>query len=301
MNKFQKTYNLISNSKYKGVTGVYELDSKIKGPTVGVLMMTHGNEPCGLSVFEEYFNKKYKLEKGKILFILQNQKAAEGFLLRKPSESSNRFVDFNMNRVTELPSKKSSLYESRRIAELKPIYNSCNFLLDFHSTSQKSSPMVLTFGENSTQLASVIKGVPIIRDIHKLQKGKPVITLASSSIGKVAFECGKNNTDIAGKNAVNFNNIILNRIGMVKNLKGKFNKEKKPKIFEVERGVILKDNFNLIKRFKNFEYLKKGTVLARSDRKNKIVTDKNYYSVFCFKDYKNIPKGEEALFLLKKI
>ncbi len=286
---YGKIYSIIADATHKDISGVYELDSGKKGPTVGILMMTHGNEPCGLSIPQLFLKNKNALTRGKLLFILQNEKA---------SKDGMRFKDCNMNRIKGLPNKKSPLYEVRPVAELRKIYNECEYLLDFHSTSQKSLAMIVTFGVASTKAVHRITGVPVIQDIHKVQIGKPVVSFGKTSSKKIGFECGYHNGKEAQENTLAFCLSMLQKLKMT-DLISKKTFSKGIERYKAVKGVVLPEGYQLTRRFKNFEFLPKGTILATSLTKE-MVTDKNYYSVFCAKDYKNTPKNEEAVFLLEK-
>lgn len=290
--KQKEIFGLLSNSKLRGISGAIDIDSKITGPKVGILCMTHGNEPCGLSV-AEYILNDMDLKKGSVRIILQNIKAGKNYFLSKKSNTNNRFVDINLNRLPALR-KKDHKYEIKRARELKKLYKDCDVLIDLHSTSQKSKPMCISFDTTPKNMVQCVSVPTVIIGIEKIQKGKPVMFIAPNRTKKIAFECGSHTEKQSFGRAIKYTSEILSYLNMINK---KPIKNKRQKHFFVKSSLILKNSFTLIKRFKNFEEIKKGQVVAENESGEVLVSRENLISLFCQKDFKNISPGDEALFL----
>ncbi len=295
-------FTQLKNSFYKYTQGVVCIDSGVVGPTIGVLIMTHGNEPSGLYVYKSLVSQRNLLKKGKIIFILQNIKAGEGYFNNKQSTVDNRFYEINLNRIPKKFSKKDTQYEVLRARELQKIYRTCDFLIDIHSTSQKSDPMALVFTQKDLVF---VKKSPSIKNIiiglDRIQKGRPIMALAPSKTGKIAIECGPHITRNTHIRTLLIVKEIMSSMGIL-NIKNKkpLAQKTQQSIFKAVKSVVLKPGFQLVRKFGTFEKIRKGESIAISQGKT-LHASADYYSIFCPKKYKSIPQGEEAFFLLKKI
>ncbi len=292
----------LKNSFYKDTQGIVCIDSGVVGPTIGVLIMTHGNEPSGLYVYKSLISQKNLLKNGKIIFILQNIKAGEGYFGNKQSTVDNRFYEINLNRIPKKFSRKDTQYEVIRAKELQKIYRLCDLIIDIHSTSQKSDPMALIFTQKDLVF---VKKSPSIKNIiiglDRIQKGRPIMALAPSKTSKIAIECGPHTIRSTYAKTLLIVTEIMSSVGMLNTQNKKPLVQKtQQSIFKAVKSVILKSGFQLVRKFRTFEKIKKGEIIASSKDKN-IYSLGEYYSIFCPKEYKNIPPGEEAFFLLKKI
>ena len=110
LSELKEEYYSICNSLEFGVKGIVAFDSGVAGPCVGVTMMTHGNEPSGLAALRHFRASDMirKLQKGKVIFVLNNVAAAEKYFaaldIVGQTEGarvrlSARFLDVNMNRL----------------------------------------------------------------------------------------------------------------------------------------------------------------------------------------------------------
>ena len=70
--KYENIFNYLVRSEYRGIKGVLCINSGIPGPCMGISILTHGNEPCGLEVAKAFLKKPKQLVKGKILICINN-------------------------------------------------------------------------------------------------------------------------------------------------------------------------------------------------------------------------------------
>ncbi len=296
----KKEFNKLKISNYKDTQGVVCIDSGIPGPVLGVLIMTHGNEPCGIYAYKIISNNINLLKKGKILFILQNIKASDNYFNKVYSPVDNRFYKLNLNRLPLKTDKNDSRYELIRANELKNIYKECDVLIDLHSTSQVSEPMALIFSKNDMYFfenSNFIKNIVV--NLDRIQIGRPILSLAPKKTIKIGVECGSHKDIKTYKNALNTVLDTGSYLDMF--IKNKQSRSIRKNFFMAFKSLILKPDYKVIKRFANFKKINKGEVIAISGNKKKVFASDDLFSLFCPKDYKNIPAGEEAMFLLKKI
>ena len=119
---------------------VLTIDSGLPWKEVSIMALTHGNEMVGLYVFDYLLNKfeiEDKIVNWKVNLIIWNY---ESFLA---CEWWKRYVDVDFNRIWADDFDKINTVEYKRKCELLPYIDRSNALLDIHSTSMLSRPMIL--------------------------------------------------------------------------------------------------------------------------------------------------------------
>lgn len=173
-------FETIKTAEYAGIKGVLRFDSGVEGPTVGITVCTHGNEPVGLAALWHFLNNGAleDLRCGQVFFVLNNLKATENYFAATTDEEKyrSRFVDMNMNRMPEsLEASLSDKYEIVRAQELLPVWSLFDIGMDLHSTSVASDPMmVLRHGSNF----DMVRGFPvpnIISGLSNVMRDNPVM------------------------------------------------------------------------------------------------------------------------------
>ena len=134
-------------SKYRdggaGIEFVHTWDSGRPGRHVAISALTHGNEVCGAIALDYLFGLKPRPEAGKLTFLFVNTAAFARFDPKAPYAS--RFVDEDFNRLwTEerLDSAETSA-ELNRARQLRPLFDEIDDLLDIHSMTSMSPPLML--------------------------------------------------------------------------------------------------------------------------------------------------------------
>ncbi len=132
-----KNYNLFLEDTYKNTYWITIIDSNKAWKNLAIFAITHWNEPVWLQIFDYLvndFNISKKLKKWKIFLIANNIKAYKKY--RKTKDiSSYRFLDDNLNRISNKDFKKWS-YEFKRLDELKEIFKEIDLAIDLHSVSK---------------------------------------------------------------------------------------------------------------------------------------------------------------------
>ncbi len=205
-------FQILRNSSFNGVQGCYAFEGSSTGKTVGIGVMTHGNEPSGLAGFQYFLEKNVKPESGRVIFTLNNLKAAELYFddLDKPSAQKEiyRFLNLNMNRLPCNLEPTNDEYEIARIKELLPIYETFDYGLDVHSTLNDSEPTIINISDRLDH--GLFRGFPpqmkkIISNIANIQIGVPVSKLFGGqkrSIPILSIETGSHEEPTAFETAV---------------------------------------------------------------------------------------------------
>ncbi|NUJ97214.1 hypothetical protein HGA92_00310 [Candidatus Gracilibacteria bacterium] len=290
-------YNFVKNT-HKNISGITIIDSGKPGENIGLIAITHGNEPVGLKIFEYLVNEfkiNEKLKGGKIYLIANN---IEAYIKYSKSEDKNkfRFIDDNMNRVSNKKFKNGS-YEHKRFYELKQIFDEIDFVIDIHSVS-KGNDLI---------------GISDTKYKDKAEKFFDVETILIDEIGNTGsiigefirkgkeaygIECGNHVDDIGFKNGV-IN--ILNFLVYYGFINGRIDKKHDNiKIFEfIEEIKVKTDNFKFISDFINFTKIGENEIFAideYNELKHNLGTD-IYLGIIA----KNPKKGDGAGFLFRKL
>jgi predicted deacylase len=125
---------------------VHQFDSGQPGPHVCVNAVMHGNEICGAIALDHLFKAQLRPKRGVLTLCFVNVGAFLRFDPKAPERS--RFIDEDMNRVWvegRLDSDQQSA-ELQRARALRPIFDSVDYLLDIHSMSTFSEPILLNNG-----------------------------------------------------------------------------------------------------------------------------------------------------------
>lgn len=274
--ELREEFRFISRSKYQGVPGVFVFDSGCKGPTVGVTIHTHGNEPSGLAALW-YLRNKFRLwEKllcGRVVFVLNNLKATSRYFRAKSQKEkeATRFCDLNMNRLPPdmCARKMSKQYEIKRALDLLPVWQCFDAALDIHSEANvRSEPMIIEV-KSDRRIARLIRKFPIglrLSDVERFQLQKPMLAFCGNPkkrIPAVGIETGSHEElssfcvasqcvllFIAGNGLLNYGG----ELPAVERISYRFN----------GRILFPDSSWKLVKIFKRFEQVKRGQLLARN-------------------------------------
>ncbi len=124
-----------------GIDYVTTFDSGAPGPHVMVNAVTHGNEICGAIALDFLFRHEVRPTRGRLTLSFAN---AEAYLRFDPAlATATRFVDEDFNRLwtAEILEGPRDSVELRRARELRPTFDSVDFLLDIHSMQHATPPL----------------------------------------------------------------------------------------------------------------------------------------------------------------
>ena len=126
-----------------GAPWVWTFVSAVSGPHVLVQALTHGNEVCGAIALDRMLRDAIRPARGTLSLVFANVAAYQHFDAANPFVS--RCVDEDFNRLwtpAVLDGPRDSV-ELRRARELRPIYDSVDYLLDLHSMSEPCPPLAM--------------------------------------------------------------------------------------------------------------------------------------------------------------
>lgn len=173
---------------------VITIDSWNPWPTIGIVAITHGNEIAWLIACDRLlheFSLWEKLKKGKVLLILNNIEA---------SKRNTRFIDRDMNRLWN---EAGSGYEYERRKVIEPYILTCDHILDLHSTTAPSTPMVINSWDNPL-CNDVIWHLSVEYRIHNIMRyilGESLISFHRKHFPHncaIVIECGSHLDASAG-------------------------------------------------------------------------------------------------------
>jgi predicted deacylase len=149
-----------------GIDYVWSFASAIPGPHVVITALTHGNEICGAIALDHLLRAEVRPIKGKLTLAFANVAAYQSFNRYDPSAA--RYLDEDMNRVWDkkvLEGPRTSA-ELKRARELLPVIETADLLLDIHSMTHASMPLMLTGMEQKHVAFARRLGVPalLVRD-----------------------------------------------------------------------------------------------------------------------------------------
>jgi predicted deacylase len=126
-----------------GVPLLWTFDSGREGPHLGLQALTHGNEVCGAIALDYFLREGVRPVRGKLSFCFANVAAYRRWNPAEPYKS--RYVDEDFNRLwsPEVLDGERESAELERARELRPFYDTLDYLLDIHSMSDRCPPLML--------------------------------------------------------------------------------------------------------------------------------------------------------------
>lgn len=280
-----------------GIPGVMRLDGPQPGPCLGLMAMTHGNEPAGLAAFHGLLENRARLRCGTVYLILNNLAAGRRYFEEATDLSFTahyRFIDQDMNRmpVPETAGLPGDSSEIRRVNQLLPLYRRLDAVLDLHSTSAASAPMLIETDAAREPLQ--VPGVNILlRGILPHLVGQALVSLCERARGYV-IECGSHEEPAALVIAQQGVWRMLETLGMTEH---RPHAEVPLTIYTIEQAVIFPDDsYQLERLLSSFECLPAGTVLASGDGPP-IVIARDSWVIMPPPRLKPVHPGSEFLYL----
>lgn len=126
-----------------GIDHVTTLDGGRPGPHVVITALVHGNEIAGAVAMDGLFRMGLKPTRGRLTLVFANTAAYRHFDPDRPFAA--RFVDEDFNRLWSpdvLDGPRDSL-ELRRARQLRPVFDAADLILDLHSMTADTAPLIL--------------------------------------------------------------------------------------------------------------------------------------------------------------
>lgn len=143
-----------------GIPYVWRFDGDGAEPRVTVQALTHGNEVCGAIALDWLLRAAFRPTRGTLTLIFANAAAYQTFDAGDPFAA--RCLDEDFNRIWDpcvLDSGRRSR-ELSRARELRPCYDSTDFLLDLHSMTDPCPAMALSGRQRKGLDLALALGMP---------------------------------------------------------------------------------------------------------------------------------------------
>lgn len=205
--------------------------------TIAIVGAVHGNERVGVNVIK----RLGKRVDGKYVTSLIANKEAY--------KNNVRFINQDLNR--SFPGRAGGNYEEKLAFDINRKIKAFDYLVDLHSFSFNGSPFAILTKRSKAhfQLAEKLGIRKVVLMSPELAGGKSLIDHCSCG---VSIETGKHNLKLTDKRAEKY----------VRNVLGGRSPKTKVTYFEVMKVFQKKGNEKLVDRIKNFQYVRKGMVIA---------------------------------------
>ncbi|MBU0726093.1 MAG: succinylglutamate desuccinylase/aspartoacylase family protein [Alphaproteobacteria bacterium] len=257
-----------------GIDYATTFDSGQPGPHVMVNAVTHGNELCGAIAVDFLFRQGIRPLHGKLTLSFANIDAYARFDRVNPTAS--RFVEEDFNRIwsEEVLDGPRDSVELRRARQMRPLFDSVDYLLDIHSMQHTTAPLMLCGPlDKGIALARALKHPEIVVSDKGHAAGKRLRDYrffgdAGDPRNALLIECGqhweKSSATVAIDNALRF----LLHFGMIdmETLNRHVSTQTLPpqQIIQVTEAVTVKnDKFTFAEPYLGLEVIeKKGSLLG---------------------------------------
>ena len=268
--------------------------SKNPGKNVVILAGVHGNEICGVNVFDKLI-PKIKIIRGKLTFIYANLEAIK---------KNKRFIEKNLNRCFLINQSQeiSKSLEGKTARKIMPYLREADAMLDIHASNTRDSSPFLICEKQSFDMAGKLPGRLISYNWDKFHSGSTDYFMNLQKKIGICIECGYLGNKKSEKIA---ETAITNFLSLNKNINQKLKKISKKRIYKiVSMYVNKKDSFVKSKNFRDFEIIKRRTLIGKEGNK-KIYLNKGKKVIFV-RDCKKLNSdcfmvAEEKLLNRKKL
>jgi len=261
------------------------------GPRVLVLGGVHGDEVPGIRACDQLIglinNRQLELVAGQLVVIPRVNAAAVA--------KNQRYIDENLNRIV-MSFVAPESHEQKLANALIPYLDAADVVLDIHGTTAPTAPFVFLDDEsNDTQIWAealgldyMLAGWPALyaqsgevsTTEYALRKGKRALTIEAGQLADAkAAEAGLR--------------AALHTLGVFALLPPP-PPVRKPRHLKLTHVVYREQDGWLVEKWKNFDYVKAGTVIARYDDGTALTCDHNGYVIMPKADAK---RGEEWFYL----
>jgi len=207
-----------------------------KKKKIAIIGAVHGNEKVGVTVIEKLG--------GQVFGIIANEGAYR---------NNVRFIDQDLNR--SFPGKAEGNHEEKLAFHLSQVIKNFDYLIDLHSFSFEGDPFAILTKRSKAHFQLVRKlGIrKVVLMSPELASGRSLIDHCPCG---VSIEVGKHNLKLTKQRAEKY---VTNAL---------IGQEKKTKItyFQVIKVILKRKDEKLIDKVKNFQYVRKGTVIARGTK-----------------------------------
>ena len=253
---------------------VQSFDSGRPGPLVLVTALVHGNELCGAIALDRLLREGLRPEAGRLALAFVNVAAFERFTRAAPHAS--RCLDEDLNRLwaPDILDGARHSQELARARRLRPLVDRADFLLDLHSMSSATEPLILSGLTDKALDLAVALGRPatIVRDGGHAAglrlRDYGAFADPASPRNALLVECGQHLAPASAEVAVDVTLRFLVAVGSISAARaaahGRLRCAHPPRVIEVtERVTAASDRFVFAEPFRGLDVVPRaGTVIA---------------------------------------
>jgi len=244
-------------------------------PRILINICSHGNETIGLKVQELFAGKEIK--NGSLTFHIGNSEALE---------QNKRFIESDLNR--SFPGSLSGTKEEVIAANMMEYVPQFDYVFDIHSTVSDIKDCLI-IEDDSVEMQKLIAATTHAKTaLHMTAtKGNSLFTACRTEekiIPAVAFEYGDNSDEVAKK-------VYEDLSAMIDHITGVETENKKTTItqYECYKPFPKSDGDILSETIRNYELIKRGTVVGYTEDKEPIIAPEDFYPIlFGETNYKTI-------------
>lgn len=267
---------------------VYTFIGKEPGKTLTIMAGVHGDEICGVRLFEKILSK-FEIRRGTTNLIYGNPRAIE---------KNVRFTEMNLNRAfrvhPQFSEQAKKTYEYGRAEELKPILQTSDALLDIHSSNSENSTPFIICEPPSYPIVSYFPFPIRSSGWDAIEPGGTDYFVNLHKGYGICIECGYHLDPQAVLRAGATLQIFLTLMGAIdgETPKKNFNQRE----INVFSAPIVKEEYKPIRNFADFEKLQTGELIGYDGETSFFAPPKSVI-IFGGKPRK---RGEEAFILGKE-
>ncbi len=257
-----------------------------------IIAGTHGNERSGVIAFQKLL-PQLEIDTGTVYFIYGNPRAIK---------AHKRFTEYNLNRLfledDSYPEEVQKTYEFTRAQFIKTYLDKASALLDLHSTTADTEPFIFaekyafpTLDFFPREFSKIVSGVEDIEpggtDGYMSRRGK---------IG-ICVEGGRHDDEKVINLALHSIHAFLIARGHLINANIIGEKLTQRDFIHLSYAYYTKENFRLVKEFKDFSFVQKNELIGYDGREEVRVPSDGVILFAQNQDDKNV---EAFLFAEKK-
>ena len=257
--------------------GILVIKSEKVGPRVGVMAVTHGDEPAWIAAHKylaSYFEEN-KLASWEVLLILWNPSAYQ---------KKTICIEENLNRLfTEdsfLSDHQKNSFEYTRSRQLMPIIGQLDYLLDIHSTNNPGPvfSIVKSNHQKCWDLASILPVEFVSSGWNPYISWTTCDWIEKSGWVGITIECGDHNNPLGAKIAIQSTKKFLQAIGCY-NFREEISICKKHFKVLSREAICDASTFQYSRTYINFEKIKPMEEIAFDSKKRYIAPDQDNLAI----------------------
>ncbi|MDP2103963.1 MAG: succinylglutamate desuccinylase/aspartoacylase family protein [Candidatus Gracilibacteria bacterium] len=230
------------------------LTSNNPGPRVAIFGGIHGNEICGIKTLD-FLRDNIRPTRGTLILCYGNVEAIK---------QGKREVDYNLNRLFLAPEQYTdtmkSSYEYTRAQELIEVLDTCDYLLDIHSSPTDGSPPFIICEDDAKDIAEYLPFDIRSYGFSTVEPGGTEGYMYTKGKIGIGVECGNHNDPAAILKARETALSFLGSLGMVTDVSMKKYPQKVYRANYTYRTQT--DDFKIARKFEDFETVKQGDILG---------------------------------------